>query len=332
MTQNKGRFSYSKLNTYESCPYKYNLVYNEKLFSKTSSLAAQYGSLIHKILERVANSYKDGQPINYEELKSDFYNYNLPKRGVNKQEEELFGVEILRRKYSSEWYSTDTKSGMNFEAKSKKFVEENIYDFENYMKEHPELEVIGCEIQFEYEYRGYVFYGFIDRLLKYKDENKYIVVDIKTKDHPFDDKDLPTPLQFYIYVQAIKDKFGGDVECECFYELPIIGLKQRAGTRGFEARGKKKLDKLIDLIESNDYHPSPSPLCFYCQFSNTCPEQPPEFLNKCPYYSLWRKGSPSFEKKFEWEGPEKHEIVMKKFLEREQQEGQKPYRKFTIDF
>lgn len=110
---------------------------------------------------------------------------------------------------------------------------------------------------------------------------------------------------------------------------------QQGGTKGFETRGKKKIDKILDGIETKDWHPSPTPLCYWCAYSNTNPKQPVEGKNLCPYYSMWMPDNHTFDKKFEWQGSEKHDLVMKKFLQRIEEESNisitKKHR-FNFDF
>lgn len=333
--KSKGRYSYSKLGCYDQCPYKYDLRYNKQLFIGEPGVAAAYGTLVHHILQREADAIKSGKEIGYEELKADFVELNLPKRSKWDKEGDLFGTKILARKYSKEWLDFNTKSGRSYAAKAQDFLTRGIYEFPRFMEEHPELEVVGAEIQFEYEYRGYVFYGFIDRVLKKRESDEYFIYDIKTKDSPFLEKDLITPLQFVVYAAAAREKWGKDISISCFYDLPTLHISQAAGTKGFEARGKKKIDKILDGIEAGEYPPKPTPLCFFCEYGNLNPNQPRQGKDQCPYYSLWKPDNKTFDVKFEWKGPGKHEEVMKKFLAREEEErkidgGQKE--EFDFDF
>lgn len=311
------KFSYSRLEQYNNCPYAYNLKYNEGHYISTNSVAAPFGSLCHKIIEQICTMIKNGRPINYESLKRDFVEMNIPKRNKYDRTGDLFGTKILEQRYQKEWHDSFTPKGhKSYEMRAKEFLETGIYMFPKYCEEHPELEIVGAEIGFEYEYRGYVFMGFIDRLMKVKGEDSYVVFDIKTKDSPFTDKDLTTPLQFCVYNTALRKIYGNDIEINNYYELPFVdgGIWQHGGTKGFEARGKKKIDKLIDGIEAGDWHSSASALCFWCPYRRK-PGVPWE-QQLCPYYSLWTPDNRDcHEVKNEWKGPEKHEEVMQNFKE-----------------
>lgn len=333
----KVRFSYTRLNQYENCPYSYKLKYEQGLFIDPPGLAAAFGTALHKVNEIISNAIIAGKPIPYEDLKKDFYEWNIPKKSKYDREGDLFGMDVLAKKFPKEWNDFNTKSGKSYAVKAREFINDGIYAQERFLQEHPELELVGVEVAFEYEYRGYVFAGFIDRLLRYKDDpNHFVVHDIKTKDHPFDEKrDLTTPLQFVVYCNALRDKYGADITIDCFYDLPVIQLMQRGGTKGFETRGRKKIDKLLDGIEDKNFYPNPTPLCYWCSYSNTNPKQPVEGRNLCPYYSMWMPDNHTFDKKFEWQGADKHEFVMNKFLQRITEESSisvsKP-RRFNFDF
>ena len=314
------KYSFSKLNTYDSCPYNFKLKYVDKHFINEPSLAAQYGTLVHLIYQQIAEHIMRGETIPYDTLKDTFTNINLPKRSKFDREGDIFGTKVLSQMFAAEWNDQNTKSGKSYRVKARDFLDSGIYRLEEFMNENPEYELVGTEIAFEYEYRGCCFYGFIDRLLRIKGTSHYIIHDIKTKDHPFVESELTTPLQFYVYASALRDKYGKDIEIDCCYDLPTINLIQKAGTKGFENRAKKKIDKILDAIESKDFPPKPSPLCWWCSF-RAKDSQPEEARGLCPYYSLWTPDNKNFEVKNSWEGPEAHERVMRRFKE-QQEEGE----------
>ena len=89
------------------------------------------------------------------------------------------------------------------------------------------------------------------------------------------------------------------------------------------ARGIKKLNKILQEQSDKNFIPKPSALCYWCAFSPTNPNQPEAGKYKCPYFSLWKKGgtAKAWEVLNQWEGKERHEIVMKRFLLEQQGPG-----------
>ena len=66
------RNSYTSLETFKQCPYKYKLTYIDKHFIKCDTVATKFGSLIHKIEEEIGNSLKEKKEIQYSKLISFF--------------------------------------------------------------------------------------------------------------------------------------------------------------------------------------------------------------------------------------------------------------------
>lgn len=329
------RYSYSKVNQFENCPYCFKLRYVDKHYIMQPNLAAAFGTLVHKIYQDIAGYIMNDKPIPYDELKDYFVTADFPRRNKFDRDGDIFGTKVLSQRFRKEWYEFSTKTGKNYEAKSNDFLNNGIYRLEEYMKEHPKQEILGVEMSFEYEYRGIVFYGFIDRVLREKGTDRFIIHDIKTKDHAFSDKELPSPMQFYFYSKALRERFGDAIDIECYYDLPVASLWQRAGTKGFEARCEKKLNKILDEIEAKNFAPKPGPLCYYCVFRGR-DEQPAEARDLCPYYSLWTPEDKTFAVKFPWEGEERHETMLQKLKAQHEEEAQIQQtpvrRKFDFDF
>ena len=89
------KYSYSKLNTYASCPWKYNLCYNEGHYIFTESIATLWGTLVHFIEENIGNALAAGEPVDYEKLKQDFVNINICSYTAT-----LSWISIMRRRFT----------------------------------------------------------------------------------------------------------------------------------------------------------------------------------------------------------------------------------------
>lgn len=306
----KPKYSYSKINTYDSCGWKYYLTYQEGHYIFTDNIASAFGSLVHFIEQLIGEALKMGQPIDYPKLIDDFYNINIPKTSKFDTNGDIFGVNILKERYKEDFFKTND-TGQSYATKAKDYADFGIYRLENWLKEHPDYEVYDLEKFFSIEFEGEVLSGFIDRILYNKKENSYIIEDIKTKEKPFKDEDLVTPLQFVIYDLALRNIIqDNNAKISCVYDLPFCNLKQDAGTAGFTKRGYDKLQKLFWGIHQSEFAPAPSPLCAWCVFSPTNPAQPEEGKGLCPYHSLWTPGHKTFAVAHKWEGMSNHQKVM----------------------
>lgn len=190
------KFSYSKLSTFEQCPYKYKLVYVDKHFINQASIATDFGTLIHHLEETMANTLKANEQIDYNKIIDLLYKGDTDKEGNR-----IKGVDQLKQEYADDFITPD-KNGRTYLEKVETYIDSGMCRLEDYMATNPNLEIIAAEEPFNLTYRGYVFHGFIDRIFKDKVSGEYIIEDIKTYSAPLDKEHLVTPLQFVIYTKA----------------------------------------------------------------------------------------------------------------------------------
>lgn len=305
MDDKEKKYSYSKLETYESCPFKYKLVYVDKLSCWAGNIATAFGTAIHETEEDIAKTIQANLPIDYVSLKN-----NL-----------ILKFTDIEHKYPVEYNSIDTKSSRTYRDKAYQYLEYGIYNLEQFMKAHPTYEIVGIEQKFCFKYdENHIFNGAIDRVFHDKETDRYLIQDIKSWAVAKNEKDLVTPLQFVIYVLAAKDLWGLTADqITCEYYLPLVdnGLVQPAGTAGFVDRGLKKLTKLFTAISEQEFAPKPSPLCNYCNYCQTNPDAPGGYKYLCPYYSIWNRYTrlkydiPKHENN--WEGLENHELILESY-------------------
>ena len=291
-----GNFSYSRLEKYLSCPYAYKLSYVDGNYVSANSLAIHVGTLLHKVNEYICLSIINKSPIDYDKILDFIDNAGTTNVSLDffseKKDEGIKGVNILKAEFFEEWLTTNTKSQKSMKQKIEDF-KARIYDLENEFK-NSDWEPYKVEDPFEFKFNGVTFKGFIDRIDRNKVTGALRVIDYKTKDAKFSDKELTTPLQFVVYAMAIMNKY--DKMPESFiYDLPLIGEKQEGGTKGFVARGEKKMNSILESIEKEEYKPTPSPLCHWCNFCSTNTNAIAPYNKMCRYYSLWTPTNKTFE-------------------------------------
>lgn len=324
------KFSYSKLSTYESCGFKYKLIYKDKHFINDPSIATDFGTLVHHIEEKIALTLIKKEPINYQELLNEFYNINTAFDEWKQEDgSSILGVNFLKTKYAKDFYEKD-KNGLSYEDKVSRYTQIGIYRLEEYLKNNPTLTIVGVEQPFNLEYKkDIIFHGFVDRIFYDSSNSSYIIEDIKTYSAPLDRKDLTTPLQFVFYVLALK-ALHPEIDINsvrCAYDLPLCDTRQEAGTVGFVKRGEAKIEKLLENINKGKFEPHPTPLCHWCPFSATKPNQPEEAKNLCPYFSHWTRDNKDFSVEYDWMGEANHERILEHFKKKNQPESETEYRK-----
>lgn len=292
------RFSYSSLNTFIQCPMRYKLKYIDDNKSATEALHLELGNILHKTLETKYRNVIDGKSTNYNELIHILENGIAEDTGKDKGRF-LNGLKQLREKYGNELFEeVDVKSGLSYNDKLETFLE--------YMKSDvgtDEWKPIAVEQPFEFVFEDKaIFHGFIDRI----DQNKngdLRVVDYKSSNKLFNDKDLITPLQMVIYALACKTIYN-KIPVEYQYDMILLGEKQYVVSKGFLERGIKKIQKILDDMEwclaIDEWIPKPSPLCYWCEFSETNPNTEWYTKGLCEYYCLWTPDARTFKRNKEY--------------------------------
>lgn len=175
-------WSYSRLSSYEQCPYQWYLKYIENRDGDTNWYA-QNGSAVHETLEKVANG-----EIAIEDAGS--YYLDLTE-------------------YFSEYIRESTRE--KTENQCLDFFAE--YDFDLFN----DYEIVGVEEEVNFSVGEYKFHGFIDLHLRDKDGN-HIVVDYKSSSGTLKKNGEPKKQsedtwngykkQALIYAEGIKQKYG----------------------------------------------------------------------------------------------------------------------------
>ena len=274
------RYSYSKISTYKQCKFKFKLKYLDKNFLYSANIATDFGGLVHETEEKIALAIQSNQPINYIELKNRF----------------IIESRKLALKYPTEFYSKD-KSDRTYQEKVYLYLDSAIYRLESFMKQNPNLRIIGVEQKFEYNYDNvHSFNGSIDRAFLNIETDEIIIQDIKTWSVPAQNSELKAPLQFAVYMMAAQNLWGIDVsKIKCEYDLPLCDITQPALSDNVVEEGKAVLDKLFAGIHKNDFKPSITALCHWCEYN---PLTNPSILDTkpdavCPYFSTWQKSGDS---------------------------------------
>ena len=300
-------FSYSRVDCFKGCHYKYKLLYVDNHFIDSPAIATDFGTLIHFVEETMARKLQSNEPLVREDILNILYN-------INDDKEKIYGVNILKKRYPEAWFEKD-KSDRTYEDKIKEYEENGMFRLYDFLMRHPNLRIVGIEQEFNFNFEGTNFHGFIDRVFQDITTKDLYIEDIKTWNTPAKKSELATPLQFVLYTLAAKEIYKiNENQISCAYELPLCDMKQPAGTKGYVDRGTKKLEALLAEISTGDFSPSPSPLCHWCMFSGTFPNQPEQAKNLCPYYSHWTKEDNDFSVENEWMGPENHPKILDAFV------------------
>jgi hypothetical protein len=277
---------------------KYDLKYIQKNYESTDAIHLDMGNILHKALEIKYRNVIDGKDNAVFELKE------IIENGIAEETEKDKGNFIQGLKQIKDKYGENTFNEIN--EKSNLSYNDKLSTFFNYL-EHDQLEddwkPFKVEFDFEFIFGDKALInGFIDRV-DINSNGDLRVVDYKSSNKVYQHKDLTTPLQMVIYALACENEFGR-IPIEYQYDMILLGDKQQACTKGFYKRGTTKLSKILDDIkeceETGIFKPKPTPLCHWCEFSQTNPGIPFYFEGLCEYYSLWTPENRTFEKNKEY--------------------------------
>lgn len=270
------RYSYSKISCYKQCRFKFYTKYLEKNFIYNANIATDFGSLVHETEENIALALQACQPVDYVALKNKF----------------IIESRKLALKYPVEFFTKD-KSDRTYQEKVYLYLDSAIYRLEKFMQEHPNLRIIGVEQKFEYNYDNvHSFNGSIDRAFLNIETDEILIQDIKTWSVQAQASELKAPLQFAVYMLAAQNLWGVSVDkIRCEYDLPLCNIVQPALSNDVVSEGRETLDKLFSGIHANNFKPTITALCHWCEYN---PLTNPSILDTkpgavCPYFSTWQK-------------------------------------------
>lgn len=181
-------FSYSRIHSYESCPYGWRLNYIDQK-RKEKKFYASYGSLMHSVLEK-------------------YYSGNLEKPQLPVEFLTRFSIEVKGTRPSGKIVNSYIKKGLDYLRSIKEF----------------DLNTLAVEKRVTFNIEGIPMCGSIDYLGE-KDGN-IILIDHKSHDlkprsgkikPTVKDKELDEYLrQLYLYSVAVKDEYGKYPSLLCF--------------------------------------------------------------------------------------------------------------------
>ena len=255
-------WSFSRLNSFYNCPYEWRLHYMDCNKSE-NGFFGEYGSLIHKILEKYEKGELSLFELNdyYEEHFSDGVPHDAPP---NKY------VDIKQSYY---------EKGLDY--------------FNNIDLDLDKYEVLGVEKEVRFQIAGKDFIGYIDLLLKEKETGKIIILDHKSasikilKNGKVSKSDQEHVREFIrqlcLYAIPIIEEYGHVDELWWNLFKDKNWLKMPFNKGDYDEAIKWAEDTLT-LIE-NEKNWFPNPDSYYCNFlcgqrNHACEYKPQPISNK----------------------------------------------------
>lgn len=171
-------WSFSSVNNYCTCPYGFKLSYIEKK-SKVDNAFAEFGGFVHSLLEK----YFKGE-VEFFELATLY--------------EEEYNINVLH-----------SFPEFKFCDLADKYYQSGLEYFKSFEGLSDRYEILGVEQKINLTIKNKPFVGYIDLILKDKNDGQYVIVDHKSKSKFKNKKEKEHYLlQLYLYSLYIKEQYG----------------------------------------------------------------------------------------------------------------------------
>jgi RecB family exonuclease len=228
------KISYSRVNAYLFCPYKYKLIYLDNLHIPINA-DITFGHIIHKVLEK----FHAGEGQSYDMLFECYYDAWRNDGFVDPQQ--VF-----------------------------EYYERGRYMLTNYYKSLnvSDKEVLYVEKTFDANIGKYKFIGIIDRIDRYHD-GRHGIVDYKTHAKIWEQERVDKDLQLSFYAYACKTVFGFDPDEISVY---FLSENKKIYTKRSRSEISDAIDIAVEAAENvaaENFDPDVSK-CQMCDFKLKC--------------------------------------------------------------
>lgn len=245
-------YSYSRINTYQTCPYQYKLQYIDKIKIEEEGIEAFMGSRVHETLEKLYSDLILSKMTPLDEL-LEYYNKKWSETWHDK-------VMVVKKGYTPDDY--------------KRAGEKAIRDYYEHYHPFDQTKPLWTEklVLFDLGNVKYKMQGYIDRLDRRADGNLEIH-DYKGSGRlPGQDR-IDKDKQLALYQIAVLEKFPEVEGIELVWHYVLFDEELRS-KRSVEQLDKLKAEyrALIDEIEdTKTFETRKSKLCDWCGYQEYCP-------------------------------------------------------------
>jgi putative RecB family exonuclease len=260
-------YSYSRINTYFTCPAQFQFRYIEKKPSPVAEGVELFlGSRFHETMEYLYHQIPQRVPT-VNELMNYFKKHweNHWQQALQKQKERGFSdaLRIVQQGPTVEDYF----------QKGQLFVENYFHQYHPF--DQDKTEGIELRVAFDLDAKGqYKMQGFIDRLGR-DDEGTLWIHDYKTSSRKMSEEDVKNEDQLSLYQIGLSQnsKFGSKEKIKLIWHFVAFEKDQVIGERNPKEIGwlkEKYISKIQTIEKAKTFPTKTSVLCQWCEYFTVC--------------------------------------------------------------
>ena len=260
-------YSYSRINTYFTCPAQFQFRYIEKRPSPVAEGVELFlGSRFHETMEYLYHQIPQRIPT-VNELMDYFKKHweNHWQQALQKQKDRGFSdpLRIVQQGPTVEDYF----------QKGQLFVENYYHQYHPF--DQDKTEGIELRVAFDLDAKGqYKMQGFIDRLGR-DDEGTLWIHDYKTSSRKMSEEDVKNEDQLALYQIGLaqNSKYGAKEKIKLIWHFVAFEKDQVIGERNPKEIGwlkEKYISKIQTIEKAKTYPTKPGVLCQWCEFLTVC--------------------------------------------------------------
>ncbi len=244
-------YSHSRISTYETCPYQYQLKYIDKVeVAISQTIEAFMGGIVHECLDKLYKDVKFQKPVSKEEM---LKNYE----------------ELWQKSYTNDILIVKNYlSADNYKKMGEKFL----IDYYEAYTPFKEMFILGLETQDTLDLPdGNKWHVRIDKLGCVGDT--YFICDYKTNSRMKFQDEADDDRQLAMYSIWVKEKFRDAKTIILKWNMlafnkEVISLRTE---EQLEKLKKEVVAKIAEIESAKEFPRKQGPLCNYCVYKEICP-------------------------------------------------------------
>jgi putative RecB family exonuclease len=245
-------YSYSRINTYHTCPYKYKLQYIDKIKLEEEGIEAFMGSRVHETLEKLYSDLKEDKENTIEQLIG-YYNRIWSENWHDK-------VVIVKDEFSAEDY--------------RRFGENAIRGYYEQYYPFDQTKILWIEEKrfFNLNDDQHKMLGIIDRLDE-REDGTLEIHDYKTSGRLPSQQQIDIDKQLALYQLAVSEAYPEKDKIELVWHFVRFDIEFRSERSKEQLMAlRNEYSQYIDELETvKRFTPNESPLCNWCGYQEYCP-------------------------------------------------------------